>query len=51
MLRALLPHTQEAQHRRHLVQPTDTTRTQYAKCRLCSDPGNEQVMFETCIGP
>jgi hypothetical protein len=28
-----------------LVQPTDITRTQYTKCRLCSDPEDEQVML------
>jgi hypothetical protein len=31
-----------------LVQPTDITRTYYTKCRLCSVPEDEQVMFETC---
>jgi hypothetical protein len=48
MFRALLAHPQEALHKRHLVycvrvsetaivaQPTDITRTQYTKCRLCS---------------
>jgi hypothetical protein len=52
MLRALLVHLQEALHKRHLVhcvrvmsvdcttsilvQPTDITRTQYTKCRLCN---------------
>jgi hypothetical protein len=28
--------------------PTDTTRTQYAKCRLYSPPEDEQVMPEIC---
>jgi hypothetical protein len=51
MFRALLTHLQEALHKRHLVycvrvmsvgctkilvQPTDITRTQYTKFRLCS---------------
>jgi hypothetical protein len=43
MFRALLAHPQEVLHKLHLVystpvlvQPTDITRTQYAKCRLCS---------------
>jgi hypothetical protein len=35
-----------------LVQPTDITRTQYTKCRLCSaSPEDEQIMLETCRGP
>jgi hypothetical protein len=45
MFRALLAHLQEALYKRHLlhqdwsgtpilVQPTDTKRMQYAKCRL-----------------
>jgi hypothetical protein len=70
LFRALLAHPQEALHKRQLaapgleftpvlVQPTDVTRTQYTKCRLCSSswgwarkpPEDEQIMLETCRGP
>jgi hypothetical protein len=34
-----------------LVQPTDITRMQYTKFRLCNPPEDEQVMLETCRGP
>jgi hypothetical protein len=59
MFRALLAHSQEALHKRHLVyysesaivpQPTDITRMQYTKCRCATPPEDEQVMFETCRG-